>query len=54
MADLFAQTFALELTIEAPYTLAARLGLSQDDELAWQELTMTQLIAPAVSTAGDN
>lgn len=58
MADLFAQTFGLELTIEAPYTLAARLGLTEDEERAWQDLEMTQLIAPEqrtmVSALGEN
>jgi len=54
MADLFAQTFGLELTIEAPYTLAARLGLSEEQERAWQELTMTQLNAPSLDVAGGN
>jgi recombination associated protein RdgC len=54
MADLFAQTFGLELTIEAPYTLAARLGLSEEQERAWQELSMTQLNAPPVDAVGDN
>jgi hypothetical protein len=54
MADLFAQTFSLELTIEAPYTLAARLGLSDEQELSWQELALTQLIAPTLNATGDN
>lgn len=54
MADLFAQTFGLELTIEAPYTLAARLGLSEEEECAWQELTMTQLNASSLDPAGEN
>ena len=51
MADLFAQTFGMELTIEAPYTLATRLGLSEDEERAWQDLEMTQLMAPIQSAA---
>jgi recombination associated protein RdgC len=54
MADLFAQTFSLELTIESPYTLAARLGLSDEEELAWQDLSPTQLLVPTLSAAGDN
>jgi hypothetical protein len=41
MADLFAQTFDLELTVEAPYTLAARLGLTPEQELAWEALEVT-------------
>jgi recombination associated protein RdgC len=50
MADLFAQTFGVELTIEAPYTLAARLGLSPEQERAWAELEPTQLQALTDST----
>jgi len=50
MADLFAQTFGVELTIEAPYTLAARLGLSPEQERSWEELEMTRLTQ--VSHAG--
>lgn len=54
MADLFAQTFALELTIEAPYTLAARLGLSETEELAWQALEATVLTARPSFATGEN
>lgn len=45
MADLFAQTFGLELTIEAPYTLAARLGLTPEQERAWESLEVTSFHA---------
>jgi hypothetical protein len=45
MADLFAQTFGCELTIEAPYTLASRIGLTPEQERCWEELEMTQLQA---------
>lgn len=41
MADLFALTFGLELIAEAPFTLAARLGLSAEQERAWDELAVT-------------
>jgi recombination associated protein RdgC len=41
MADLFAQTFGVELVSEAPYTLAVRLGLTPDEERAWETLEMT-------------
>lgn len=41
MADLFALTFGLELIAESPYTLAARLGLSPEQELAWEALEIT-------------
>lgn len=61
MADLFAQTFGSELTIEAPYTLAARLGLTPDQERSWEELEMTRLMVatdaaatPHLQTAGEN
>lgn len=46
MADLFAQTFGLELKVEAPFTLAARLGLSPEQELAWEALEITTFHAP--------
>jgi recombination associated protein RdgC len=43
MADLFQRTFALKLVPEAPYTLAARLGLSDANDVAWGELEPTSL-----------
>jgi DNA recombination-dependent growth factor C len=45
MTALFLKTFALELAPEAPYTLAARLGLDSDDERIWDALESTQLVA---------
>ena len=54
MADLFAQTFGMELTIEAPYTLAKRLGLSDTEELAWQSLEPTILAAGESWAMGEN
>lgn len=49
MLELFEKTFNLKLVPEAPYTLAARLGLSKTEEQAWTKLEVTQLAA-----AGDN
>lgn len=43
MGDLFEKTFGLKLVPEAPYTLAARLGLSKADEKAWEDLEPTEL-----------
>ncbi|HSO31317.1 MAG TPA: recombination-associated protein RdgC [Labilithrix sp.] len=43
MMELFTKTFGLRLVPEAPYTLAARLGLSKAQESAWQELEVTML-----------
>jgi DNA recombination-dependent growth factor C len=43
MMELFFRTFGLKLVPEAPYTLAARLGLSKTQESAWQELDVTML-----------
>ncbi len=41
--DLFEKTFALKLVQEAPYTLAARLGLSRAQETEWQAAEATSL-----------
>jgi len=41
MSDLFQRTFGLKLIPEAPYTLAARLGLGKAGETAWQGLEPT-------------
>lgn len=38
MQELFTKTFGLKLIPEAPYTLAARLGLSKAEERAWAAL----------------
>lgn len=43
MIELFFKTFGLKLVPEAPYTLAARLGLSKAQESVWQELDVTML-----------
>lgn len=42
MMELFQKTFSLRLVPEAPYTLAARLGLSREEELAWEALEPIQ------------
>jgi recombination associated protein RdgC len=49
MLELFTKTFGLKLLPEAPYTLAARLGLDNAEEQAWARLEITQL-----SAAGEN
>lgn len=43
MTELFTKTFGLKLVPEAPYTLAARLGLTKAQERHWQELEPTLL-----------
>ena len=43
MTELFQKTFSLRLVPEAPYTLAARLGLKKAQESAWQDLEPTLL-----------
>lgn len=43
MSDLFTKTFKLKLVPEAPYTLAARLGLSKAEEAAWLAAEPTDL-----------
>ena len=45
MTELFQRTFGLKLVPEAPYTLAARLGMTKPQEAAWQELEVTLLTA---------
>ena len=45
MTELFQRTFGLKLVPEAPYTLAARLGMTKPQEAAWQELGVTLLTA---------
>ena len=37
MTELFTKTFGLKLVPEAPYTLAARLGMSKAQETHWQD-----------------
>jgi recombination associated protein RdgC len=43
MSELFFRTFGLKLIPEAPYTLAARLGLSKAQESVWQDMDITIL-----------
>jgi recombination associated protein RdgC len=43
MTELFQKTFDLKLVPEAPYTLAARLGLTRAQESAWAALEPTTL-----------
>jgi hypothetical protein len=38
MQELFFKTFALKLVPEAPYTLAARVGMTKAQERAWEGL----------------
>lgn len=45
MTELFKKTFHLELLAESPYTLAARLGLDEHGEKAWEDLSPTLLLA---------
>jgi recombination associated protein RdgC len=49
MLALFHKTFGLELVPEAPYTLAARLGLDAAGETLWAGLDATQLTAAEAS-----
>jgi recombination associated protein RdgC len=44
MMDLFTKTFGLKLLPEAPYTLAARLGLNKAQEEAWDALEPTVIM----------
>lgn len=43
MMELFTKTFGLKLVPEAPYTLAARLGLDDEAQRAWDTLEPTFL-----------
>lgn len=43
MAELFEKTFKLPLTHESPFTLSQRLGLSDAEIHAWENLEMTDL-----------
>jgi len=45
MSELFKKTFHLELVAESPYTLAARLGLDEAQEKAWEDLTATLFLS---------
>ena len=48
LETLFAKTFALKLVPEAPYTLAARLGLSRAQDKLWADLEPTAIAAEEV------
>lgn len=43
MTELFKKTFGLELVPESPYTAASRIGLSKEQQAAWNDLEMTYL-----------
>jgi hypothetical protein len=43
MQELFTKTFGLKLVPEAPYTLAARLGMTKAEERAWEDLEQVLL-----------
>jgi hypothetical protein len=43
MSELFLKTFGLKLVPESPYTLAARVGLDDAEEQAWNEHEATHL-----------
>ncbi len=45
MSELFKKTFHLELLAESPYTLAARLGLDEAQEKAWEGLSPTLFLS---------
>jgi hypothetical protein len=47
MRELFERTFGLELVAEAPYTLAARLGLDKTQDRTWQGLDASTLAVEA-------
>lgn len=48
MMDVFHRTFGLKLVPEAPYTLAARMGLTKAQEKAWEDLEATPLTAEGI------
>lgn len=52
MSELFYKTFALRLTPESPYSLAARLGLDAAQKVAWDELDSTYLGPAGQTDAG--
>jgi recombination associated protein RdgC len=51
MMELFHKTFGLKLLPEAPYTLAARLGLSEAEQNIWEALEPTVLIGDSSRSA---
>jgi recombination associated protein RdgC len=46
LVDLFYKTFSLKLVAASPYTLAARLGISQAEDAAWVSAVPTLLGRP--------
>jgi hypothetical protein len=48
MTEVFHRTFGLKLIPEAPYTLAARIGLTKAQEKAWEDLEATTIATEAV------
>jgi len=53
MSDLFHKVFGLKLVPEAPYTLAARLGLSPAQEAAWVTLEPLTLLGSSASARAE-
>jgi hypothetical protein len=53
MQELFLKTFGLRLVPEAPYTLAARLGLTRAQDKAWEGLEALSLEAAASASASE-
>ena len=51
MMELFSKTFGLKLLPEAPYTLAARLGLSESEQAIWEALEPTVLMGDSSRSA---
>ncbi len=50
MIDLFQKTFGFELVPESPYTLGKRIGFTDAQLEAWEELEATSLFVEARST----
>lgn len=51
MSDLFHKVFGLKLVPEAPYTLAARLGLSEAEDAAWVALEPLSLLGSSTNVS---
>jgi recombination associated protein RdgC len=51
MSDLFTKVFGLKLVPEAPYTTATRLGLTPEQEAAWDTLELTTLLGASAHVA---
>jgi len=52
MIDLFQKTFGFELVPESPFTLGRRLGFSDAQLAAWEDIEPTSLFVEARSTEG--